>query len=127
MPRVGRRSGGETPRLAMMVSPAMRVLRDAQTKLNHFLWSTEICYGHVLSEADARFSDPEQPIWTTFGHVQSSAWFPNSQGRLKFRETTGRFLAQTQANTTALYRHVLIAYYAHFEDYLTERVVDVRV
>jgi hypothetical protein len=127
MPKDGRRSGQETPRLGMMVSSAMRALRDAQTKLNHFLWSSEICYGHLLSQVDAYFSDSEQPIWLTLGQVQSSAWFPNSQGRLKYRETTGRFLEHTQANTTALYRHVLVAYYAHFEDYLTERVIDLRV
>jgi hypothetical protein len=110
----------------MVVAPQMRELRTAQTRLNHFLWTTEICYGYVLAQADKHFADLERPIASTMAGVRSHIWFPTSQGRNRFDETTGRFLAQAQESTTELYRLVLVGYYARFEEYLEDRVKNLR-
>jgi hypothetical protein len=127
MKKLGRRAGGEAPKVKVVATPEMVELRKAQTRLNHFLWTTEICYGHILAWASSDFADPETPVNLTFGHVRSAAWFPNNQGREKFTETTGRFLDQTRKNTADLYRHVLVGYYAYCEEYLEQRVLRFRV
>jgi hypothetical protein len=126
MPTIGRRTGDKTPRLGMIVSPEMRALRIAQTHLNHFLWTTEICYGHVLAQASTHFADLQKPISSTTAPARAHVWFPNSQGRNRFRESTGHFLTQTQENTTELYRLVLVGYYARHEEYLDNRALDLR-
>jgi hypothetical protein len=127
MKKIGRRTGDEAPKVKVVATPEMVELRKAQTRLNHFLWTTEICYGHVLARASSDFADPEMPVNLAFGHVRTAAWFPNNQGREKFTETTGRFLDQTRKNTADLYRHVLVGYYAYCEEYLEQRALQLRV
>ena len=127
MAKTGRRTGEEAPRVKVVATQALVDLRKAQTRLNHFLWTTEICYGHVLARASVEFSDLQQPVEISFGHVRSAAWFPNSQGRQKFRETTGHFLAQTQQNTMQLYRLVLLGFYTLFEEFLEESTLELKV
>jgi hypothetical protein len=80
MKKLGRRAGGEAPKVKVVATPEMVELRKAQTRLNHFLWTTEICYGHILAWASSDFADPETPVNLTFGHVRSAAWFPKQSG-----------------------------------------------
>jgi hypothetical protein len=118
-----RRSGrrGSTS-VKMVVSPEMAAFREDQTRLNAFLWTTEISYGHILARTDADFPDRNAPARKSLKHATSNAWFPNNQGEFKFLRTTGEFLKQTEENTTRLYRLVLLSYYSGFEDYLNCRV-----
>jgi len=125
--KTGRRTGGVAQKVKVVATPEMVALRKAQTRLNHFLWTTEICYGHVLARSSSDFPDHEVPVNRTFGHVPSVVWFPNTQGREHLRATTGRFLDQTQKNTSDLYRLVLVGYYAYFEEYLEDRVPGLKV
>jgi hypothetical protein len=72
-------------RVSVLVSPAMKKLREEQTALNNLLWSTEICYGHVLATVPSSDDD----VWTSFKHANTQAWYPNREGRRKY-EKNGR-------------------------------------
>lgn len=122
----GRGRSGRRGSVKVAVTPEMAAFRQDQTRLNSFLWTTEISYGLVLARADTDFPNRAVPARESLGHVESNAWFPNNQGQFKFLRTTGQFLKQAEENTTRLYRLVLGSYYTCFEDYLAHRVLPLR-
>jgi hypothetical protein len=114
----GAMADAEDNRIHVAVSPAMGRFRKAQTQLNAMLWSTEICYGHLL----ATVKRSEQDVWSLFSHAPSQAWFPNKEGKIKCDKTTTKFLGDVKANMKRLHAFVLAGYYAHFEAYRVERL-----
>jgi hypothetical protein len=56
-------------RILLGVDQRLVELRKAQTWMNHFLWTTEICYGHVLARAANELADPEAPAEVAFGGI----------------------------------------------------------
>jgi len=104
--------------IQVAVSKPMRRLRDAQTQLNAMLWSTEICYGHVLGSTFHAGND----VWSLFPHARTQAWFPNAEGKLKYNKHISKFLTDVAENTKFLHRHVMINYYSQFEAYLADRL-----
>ena len=107
-----------TADISIPVSRAMRRLRDAQTELNAMLWSTEICYGHVLGSG----IDAGGDVWSLFSHARSHAWFPNREGKAKYNKPIPAFLRDVRRNTKLLHRHILISFYSQFEAYLKDRL-----
>ena len=108
-------------RVVVAVSPQMNRLRDTQTVLNQFLWSTEISYGYILSKSETEFPDKDQLTFDVLGHIATEAWFPNDQGRIKFTEPMGTLLELIKDNTVHVYRAVIVYFFSAFEDYLGER------
>lgn len=96
------------------VSDAMKRLRDAQTRLNSLLWSTEIYYGHMLGSD----LSPSADVWAMFSHAKSHAWFPNKEGATKYNKSVAAFLKDVERNLDSLHRNVLINFYSYFEDFL---------
>lgn len=111
-------AGSNRHGIDVAVSPSMRRFRDAQTELNAMLWSTEICYGHVLGSTINARSD----VWSLFSHAPSHAWFPNREGQAKYNKPIPEFLSDVRKNARLLHRHILISFYSQFEAYLKERL-----
>src|SRR5712664_1629476 len=105
-------------RVSVAVSIDMEHLRATQRFLNYFLWSTELAYGHVLAHGPDQFRDPQQLAADALSNIAAEAWYPSSQGRIKYRETVESFLAHIRSNTTNVCRAVLVFFYSAFEDYL---------
>jgi hypothetical protein len=99
------------------VSDAMKDFRDAQTRLNSLLRSTEICYGHMLGSKLPSSAD----FWSIFSHAQSHAWFPNKEGATKYNKSVPAFLKDVELNLASLHRNVLINFYSYFEALLDAR------
>jgi hypothetical protein len=109
-------------KVTIAFSKEMENLRIVQTELNHFLWTSEISYGYILSELPKHFPDKTTLAVDALGHVTTEAWYPTNQGRIKFGDSTGRVLEQVSANTALIYRAVLVFFYSAFEHYLEERI-----
>lgn len=63
-----RRTGTLEPMCNVAVSEHMGRLRGAQSRLNFFLWTSELAYGFVLSSDDQRFCErPFDGILATAG------------------------------------------------------------
>jgi hypothetical protein len=112
----------EPLRVNVLASAAMKKFRDEQNSLNHLLWSTEICYGHVLATVPGSDDD----VWTSFQHANTQAWHPNREGRRKYEKTVNQFRKHVARNQRYLHRTILTHYYSAFEHYLTTRVVSSR-
>jgi hypothetical protein len=112
----------ETERVEVAVSPHMERLRTHQQQLNHFLWSTELSYGLVLVRGKPGFSNLAEHVSKALKDVESQAWYPSTQGRIKYDPRVSGFLDQVSRNTTEVYQAVLIRWYSYFEQYLEERV-----
>lgn len=110
--------GGRRKDPAVLVSDAMFRFRRAHSRLNAMLWSTEICYSHVLESA----FEPEAAVWETFAHTKSNAWFPNREGKLKYDKNVGEFREDVETNMRHLHKNVLVEYYTHFEAYLASKL-----
>ncbi len=119
---MARSDGTVTPRVRVAVSSAMGDLRRTQTALNQFLWSTELSLHYVLDHFPKVFPDSEQLSSEALAHLDSTAWFRNNQGRLKYSGSIGDTIDQVKANTPYLYRSVLTYFASAFEEYLEERV-----
>ncbi|HMN74132.1 MAG TPA: hypothetical protein PKA55_19900 [Rhodoblastus sp.] len=104
--------------LLVPVSAPMRSLRDVQTRLNAMLWSSEICYGHVLNGG----IDADQPVQALFAHVETQAWTKNVKGLVKYRKSGHAFLRDVARNLDLMHRQVMVSYYAAFEAYLAARL-----
>ena len=111
-------SGDSSAKSYVAVSNEMRDLREAQTRLNSFLWSTEICYGHVLASP----IDGDSDVWSLFSHAPTQTWFPNREGKLKYRKKVVGFQRDVRSNVRSLHSLVLVGYYGQFEAFLEERL-----
>jgi hypothetical protein len=100
----------------------MRELRDAQTRLNYFVWTTELSYGSALTSKDPRLADAEAFAAEALADVESQAWFPNTAGRIKYHGRIASFLDQLRRNPATLAQATLVLWYTHFEKYLANRV-----
>ena len=114
--------GKTDDRLDVRVSEKMVNFRMTQTFLNHFLWSTEIAYGHMLASTPEYFSNPNQPAKDALQHILTEAWYPNDQGRMHLDETIGNVLKQVSDNRPHIYKAVLVLFASAFEYYLDQRV-----
>ena len=114
-------------RIKVSVSPARMRFREAQGRINRTLWSTEICYGHVLATTTANSAISRRtPVWDAFGHARTQAWYPNRKGDQKYKTTVGRFLSDVRNNMISIHRPLMLQFYAEFESYLRDRVPDAR-
>jgi hypothetical protein len=114
-------------RIKVSVSPARIKFREAQGRINRTLWSTEICYGHVLATTEANPAISRRArVWEVFGHAPTQAWYPNRQGELKYKTTVRRFLSDVRENMVSIHRPLMLQFYAEFETYLRDRVPDAR-
>jgi hypothetical protein len=87
------------------------------------LWSTEICYGHVLATASKDYSESSVTgVWEAFNHAETQAWYPNRQGEQKYKSTVQQFLTDVRENMSSIHRPLMLQFYASFETYLRNRV-----
>lgn len=119
---MGRRQDSVDPRVWVSVSDEMLELRNLQWQLNQFLWTSEIAYAYLLSNAPAAFPDADVPAIDVLGHLMTQAWYPSNQGNIKYRGTIGDVLGQTAKNTTSIYRAVIVFFASAFEHYLESRI-----
>ena len=119
---MARSDGTVIPRVRVAVSSTMGALRRTQTALNKFLWSTELSLNYVLDHFPKVFPDSDQLASEALAHLDSTAWFRNNQGRLKYSGSIGDTIEQVKANPPYLYRSVLTYFTSAFEEYLEERV-----
>ncbi len=119
---MGRKEGTEDTRIRVAVSGSMADLRRMQSVLNRFWQSSELAYGYLLSTMGSEMEDEERPTAEVLGHIQSEAWYPNNQGRIKHGDTIGQTLAQVRENTVHVFRATLISFFAAFEAYLEAEV-----
>lgn len=120
--RTRRRVDQNNKRVTVAVSPEMAKLRDLQTGLNYFLYSTELSYGLVLTGSDSRLMNKKMPVSDALADVYSSAWYPSNQGRKKYTPEISSFLDQLGRNPRYVSRAVIVQWYSHFEEYLKTRV-----
>ncbi len=123
---MGGNEGTVDPRVEVLVSPPMGKLRKMQTILNHFLWSTELCYGDMLDGSRSAFPEPTQLVSEALGHVSSEAWYLNNQGRGKYIREIDEFLEDVREGLPHVCRAVIVYFFAAFEDYLDNRVLQLK-
>jgi hypothetical protein len=103
-------------------SPAFEDLCDAQTRLNAFLWSSDISYRYVDVSDDGRFADGEKKIRVALAEMDARAWYPTTKGQPHYNKSIEGFLNDVRANETYIYRSVIVFWHAAFESYLNERL-----
>lgn len=111
-------------RVNVAVSEEMYKLRELQRTLNRFLWSTELAYGIVAAQLEG-IGVPSELTSDMFKHIRSQAWYPNNQGKLKYAQEAGQFLADVNSNMVHVFRATVIYMSSALEAYLDERVTPV--
>jgi hypothetical protein len=119
---MARRDGTVEEFCDVMVSAQMKKLRDEQTQLNFFLWTTELSYGFALTSNDPRLSQKDALAFEALENVDSEAWFPNTAGRMKYYGRVAAFLDQLRRNVATAAHATTLLWYSHFEDYLRSRL-----
>ena len=116
------RDGVHEPTCLIRVSPEMQALRAEQSKLNYFLWSTQICLGFSLSSSDPRLSDGDLLVSEALSNVSTEAWYPNTAGKIKYNAKVSSFLEQMTVNHKMVARATMTMWYSSFERFLKARL-----
>jgi hypothetical protein len=118
------------------VSEAYALLRETQRRLNDFVWSTEICYGHTLAANELQ-SQRSRMVDEVLAGVKAEAWYPPAKhrnvhddeaenlGRGKYRHTVDNFLGHVERNTRYIYLNCIVMFSTAFEEYLESRRDDI--
>ncbi len=117
-----RRTGTLEPMCNVAVSEHMGRLRGAQSRLNFFLWTSELAYGFVLSSDDPRLARPDEFAAAALKNVKTEAWYPNTAGRIKYHGRVSSFLDQLKRNQVLVAHAAMLMWYSRFEEFLESRV-----
>jgi hypothetical protein len=108
--------------VVVYASAARKDLRTAQRDLNSMLWASELTYNLVLCGRLSR-REPLESAMKHLGHLQASAW---KRGRNERAHCEGRtlrdFLTDVERAQNQISKTVLVAWLAHFDDYLAQSV-----
>ncbi len=104
------------------ITPEYRNFRNAQTLLNRFVWSTELCYSYFLDVFEADKNSLNISTADLFAHLPIQAWYKNDSGTGKYSLKLREHNDIIQANQTNICRSAIIINNSHFEDYLSSRL-----
>lgn len=109
-------------------SEAYAAFRATLRQLNHFVWSSEICYGYALAASDLQAAR-HRMVDDVLGQVEAQAWYPrakrdsagdpgeqNAEG--KYRHTVEVFLDHVERDIHYVYLAAIVMVYTAFEEYL---------
>jgi hypothetical protein len=103
-------------------------LRATLRLLNHFVWSTEICYAYTLSAGELQ-AGRNRMVDDVLGSVDAQAWYPRAKRNRagdptgqatqgKYRHTVGAFLDHVTRNTHYVHLAAIVMASTAFEEYL---------
>jgi hypothetical protein len=104
------------------VTEEYRKLREIQTFLNRFVWSTELCYSYFLEIFQNKTDLHREEISDVFTNLPIQAWFKNKSGNGKYNLTLKEHNNIVHANQVYICRSAIILYNSYFDDYLKYRV-----
>ena len=104
------------------VTENYKILRDNQTSINRFVWSTELCYRQFLNNYENRSDLFEIKTSEIFSELPLQAWFKNSNGLGKYDLTLKDHNEIIKQNQLNIWRSAIINFNSYFDEYLKERL-----
>jgi hypothetical protein len=102
-------------------SNAFRQFNTRQQELNHFLWTTELSYGIIKHRQILETYPATTLAGEALKDVVSEAWFPSSQGKIKYKRSIDHMRRQLDKNFVFVLSGVAVLFVTYFEVFVQER------
>ena len=105
----------------LKITEEYRKLREIQTFINRFVWSSELCYSYFLN-----IFENKKEIWDVstlelFHDLPIQAWFKNKDGTGKYALSLNDHNTIVKSNQYSIFRSAIILYNSYFDNYLKYR------